>query len=184
MTVADAVDHVIRRDGCNYDLALKQIRELLTDASHRGHIRFVATWESMDDYPAAQLWDQPPNDPAFWQKARICGARVFDPYGNCWRTLWLRSECVRRFWPAQLTAATPQAAGLRRKGGPADPPRDKVKKLLLEHNVDLTMPVKTIRKYVRANWNAGKQTSDRTIGRGIQAAKEAIQAAKEATTPN
>ena len=76
MTVADVVNHVIQHDGCNDDSALKQIREWLTDASHRGHITLVAKWESMNDYPAAQLWDQPPNDPAFWQKARICGARV------------------------------------------------------------------------------------------------------------
>ena len=173
MTVADVVNHVIQHDGCNDNSALKQIREWLTDASHRGHITFVAKWESMNDYPAAQLWDRPPNDPAFWQKVRICGARVFDPYGNCWRTLWLRSECVRRVWRAQLTAATPQADGSHRKGGPTNPVRNKVKKLLLEHNVDLTAPVKTISKYVHDHWNGGKPPSDRTIVRAIKAAKDA-----------
>ena len=80
---------------------------------------------------------------------------------------------MRHVWRAQLTAAIPQAEGSRRKGGPTNPVRDKVKKLLLEHNVNLTMPVKRISKYVQDHWNGGKLPSDKTIVRAIKAAKEA-----------
>jgi hypothetical protein len=84
----------------------------------------------------------------------------------------LRFE-VQRIWPEQPPAPPQVPEESRPKGGRKPKLRDKVKELLLDHNVDLTMPEKVIFKCVRDHWNEGKAPSNRTIVRAIEAVNKA-----------
>jgi hypothetical protein len=172
MTLSEAVAHVAKRYRGDRRSALKQLRDALGDR------RIHSKWEDYKTPPieyeglSAGYW--PPVDARFWlQQARIRGYKVFDRVCKCWRTLLLLRQDVRKIWPELPPAPPPPPAASRALVGRTRRLRDKIKALLLDHNVDLTMPVKTISKYVRDHWNEGKHPSDRTIVRAIKAAKEA-----------
>jgi hypothetical protein len=102
-TIAEAEDYVRRYVGCSRGAARKLVRGVLTDAAIRGDLLFIIVWESLVE--GLSVGELPPFHPEYWRKVRIRGAKVYDPYGNCWRTLWVRREAILQHWPQVGMAA-------------------------------------------------------------------------------
>jgi hypothetical protein len=88
----EAEDEVRRHVGCARAAARKLVRRVLTDAAIRGDLPSIIVWESLVEGPP--VGDLPPFSAEYWRTVRIRGAKVYDPYGNCWRTLWMRQEAI------------------------------------------------------------------------------------------
>jgi hypothetical protein len=184
MTLKEAVAHVTEHDGCDRRSAWKQLRAAVGDR------KILVRWEDQKPSHASQggllippdwppeegdRWEDTDGAPHIWdwQRVPIRGAKVFDPFTQRDRVLLLSRLDVQQIWPEQSPAPPPPPEASRPQRGRPRKLRDKVKELLLDRNVDLTMLKKAIAKYVRDHWNEGRCPSDRTIVRAIKAAREA-----------
>jgi hypothetical protein len=182
ITFEEAIEFVSRTVRCSRESADQQLRDACSDR------KLFIRWE--DQVTAAMrrgrqptghgseagptpILDRPPDNADFWQHACIHDGKVFDPFTRRERTLLLLRFSVEQIWRKQPPAPPPLPAAPLPRGGRRPKLRNKVTKLLLDRNVDLTMPAKEIFRYVRDNWDKAKHPSDRTIVRAIEAAKEA-----------
>jgi len=181
MKFSAAVAHASQTDSYNRDCAEREILDAIID----GRIRM--RWEDQpvrprriqptcyggSDPAANELREWPPQDPLFWQRIPIRDDMVFDPFTQRDRVLLLFCSDVLRFWPEKPHVAPPLPGKSGPKGGRPRTLRDGVKALLIGRNVDLSKPDKELANYARKHWNSGICPSDRTIARGIKAAKDA-----------
>lgn len=149
---------VAMHDRCDRDSAERQVRDALGD-----HKLFPLKWEDERINHGLTggitiIFDEPPRDAAFWLVVEIHGDKIFDPLTRRERVLLISRFAVQQIWKEQPPARTKV---------------DKVKQLLLEHAVDLTMLEKEIVGWVRAHWdnNAPPCPSRRVIGRAISQLK-------------
>lgn len=158
MTLAEAVAHVMEHDGCDRRAALRQIRKLLGD-HHLG----AAVWDGpnlpdlFDDGTvrfAGEEW--PPvifDGQPFWPRARISGAKVFDPHRQCWRVLLVRKDMMFHFW---LLSAKPK----RKRNVPRTDHRDADALLVA------TMEAMIVNGSARDATDAARAVVDAAPGRG------------------
>jgi hypothetical protein len=99
------VDYVRRHVGCTRGAARKLVRGVLTDHAIRGDIPLIITWDTFDELPPELGGGRPPFRPEYWRTVPIRGTKVYDPYGNCWRTLWVLQEAILEPWPQTGAAA-------------------------------------------------------------------------------
>jgi hypothetical protein len=201
MTRKEAVAHVMEHDGCDRRSAWKQLCAAIDDRaiavkwedekpsqpSLSGFLIFPdrplenrLTWRDNDG--AEHVWD--------WQLVRFRGTKVFDPFTRRDRVLLLSRFAVQQIWSKESSAhpllsligvepAWPEQSSARPLS-PEGPPkigrprklRDKVRDLLLDHNIDLTMPKKKIVQYVRDHWSEPNGPHHNTIVRAVEAAKQ------------
>src|SRR5215472_16754412 len=202
MTRKEAVTHVTKNDGCSRRSAWKQLCAAIDDRAvavkwedEKPSQRSLSGFLIPPDRPPANREKWRDNDGAEhvwdWQLVRFRGTKVFDPFTRGDRVLLLSRFAVQQIWskessahpllsrigvpptwPEQSSARPPPPEERPQPGRPRKL-RNKVRDLLLDHKVDLTMPQKEIAKYVRDHWPAPNCPRDRTIVRAIKAAREA-----------
>jgi hypothetical protein len=90
MTLAEAIAHIAKHDGCDRRSALKQLRDALGDRK----LRIKWDTERLRLNPYIVYAHRPPESASSWKQARIRGAKVFDPETETWRTLLIHKDDI------------------------------------------------------------------------------------------
>jgi hypothetical protein len=108
MTLAEALAHVAEHDRCDRRSALKQLRDALGDG--KLHYEWAKERLRLSTYYLLYA-HRPPKSANFWQRARIRGAKVFDPETNIFRTLLILKDDIFQLWPKRPEVASVASAG-------------------------------------------------------------------------
>jgi hypothetical protein len=114
MTLAEAIAHIAKHDGCDRDSALKQLRGALGDR------RLHNKWEDQRPNHACEGMiispDWPPDDASSWQQAdiQVDTGKVFDPSRRRWRTLLILKDSVSQIWGDPSVASAGSESGKAR----------------------------------------------------------------------
>jgi hypothetical protein len=101
-----AVAWLSRTDGVSREAAERKLADLA------GNGKLYLKWE---DQTLDSVFDRPPQDADFWQKAQIRGSKVLDPYAQRERTLLLFPFAEQQIWPEIFSRARPRPT---RRSGP------------------------------------------------------------------